>query len=147
MSLRGLTLALLVLVSLAPISADAQVNTNGGPAAIGGYDAVAYFADHAAVRGSAEHTASWRGATFWFATEAHRATFAAAPARYAPAYGGYCAYAAADGRLVRTDPQAWTIHGGRLFLNYSIEIRTRWLADQDRYIAEADRRWPELSRR
>jgi hypothetical protein len=124
----------------------AQVNTNGGDAAIGGYDPVAYFTEHAAVRGSADRAFSWHGARWLFASEDHRALFAAHPERYAPQYGGYCAYAAADGRLVNVDPNAWSITGGRLYLNYSLAIRARWLADRDRFIREADARWPELSR-
>lgn len=131
---------------LVAATASAQVNTNGGPSAIGGYDPVAYFTDHASVRGTPEHAFDWHGAHWLFASEEHRALFAASPARYAPAYGGYCAYAAADGRLVSVDPSAWHVEGGRLFLNYSLEIRTRWLADRAHFIAEADRRWPELSR-
>lgn len=133
-------------LALAASGASAQVNTNGGPNAIGGYDPVAYFTDHAAVRGVAEHAFDWHGAHWLFASEEHRALFAATPARYAPSYGGYCAYAAADGRLVSVDPNAWHVEGGRLFLNYSLEIRTRWLADRAHYVSEADRRWPELSR-
>jgi len=128
------------------VTASAQVNDNGGSAAIGGYDTVAYFTDHAAVRGAAEHAFDWHGGHWLFASEEHRALFAAHPDHYAPAYGGYCAFAAADGRLVHVDPQAWHVEGGRLFLNYSLDIRRQWLADRVHFIQEADRRWPELSR-
>ena len=87
-----------------------------------------------------------RRALALFASEEHRALFAASPARYAPAYGGYCAFAAADGRLARIDPQAWHIEGGRLFLNYSLDIRRQWLEGRAHFIEQADARWPELSR-
>lgn len=141
MRLWSSLLAVAFVFALSPSAAWAQVNT------MGGYDVVAYFTDHAAVRGSSEHAFTWHGAAFHFASEAHRATFAASPARYAPAYGGYCAYAAADGRLVSVDPSAWSIVRGRLYLNDSLEIRSRWLSDRDHSIEEADRRWPELSSR
>lgn len=127
-------------------SASAQVNSNGGANAIGGYDPVAYFTDHAPVRGTAEHSFDWHGGHWLFASEEHRALFAANPARYAPAYGGYCAWAAADGRLATIDPQAWHVEGGRLFLNYSLDIRRQWLADRAHLIQQADERWPALSR-
>jgi YHS domain-containing protein len=138
--------ALASLALFAVSHASAQVNTNGGANAIGGYDAVAYFTDHAAVAGTADHAFDWHGAHWLFASEEHRALFAANPAHYAPAYGGYCAFAAADNRLARVDPQAWSVEGGRLFLNYSLEIRRQWLADRARFIQQADAHWPELSR-
>ena len=119
----------------------AQTNTNGGTDAIGGFDAVAYFTDHAAVHGVVEHAFVWHGARWLFASEAHRAAFASSPARYAPAYDGYCAFAAAEGRRVRVDPHAFFVENGRLFLNYSQAIRTQWLADRARYIREADARF------
>lgn len=143
--MRTVLSALGLVLALAS-SASAQVNDNGTPNAIGGYDAVAYFTDHAAVRGAAEHAFDWHGGHWLFASEEHRALFAASPARYAPAYGGYCAFAAADGRLARIDPQAWHVEGGRLFLNYSLDVRRQWLADRAHFIEQADRRWPELSR-
>jgi hypothetical protein len=129
----------------APSIAFAQVNTNGTSDAIGGYDAVAYFTDHAAVHGTSEHAFDWHGGHWLFASEEHRARFAASPERYAPQYGGYCAFAAADNRLARIDPQAWSIEGGRLFLNYSLDIRRQWLADRERFIRQADTNWPTLS--
>lgn len=140
------TLATAALSLLVASTAWAQVNRNGGDAAIGGYDPVAYFTDHAAVRGMAEHSFDWHGAHWLFVSEEHRALFAGNAAHYAPAYGGYCAFAAADGRLANIDPQAWHIEGGRLFLNYSLDIRRQWLADRAHLIEQADQRWPELSR-
>lgn len=138
----------LALVSLVGARAEAQVwNDNGSGVAIGGYDVVAYFLDHAAVRGSADHAATHQGATFHFVSEEHRAAFAASPSRYLPQYGGYCAYAAADGRVVSVDPTAFYVSGGRLYLNYSHEIRGTWLADRERYIRDANERWPSIAPR
>lgn len=142
----ALALALTITATGAAAAHAQPVNTNGTEHAIGGYDPVAYFTDHRAVRGSGEHAFDWHGARWLFASDEHRRLFAAAPARYAPAYGGFCAYAASQGRLVRIDPSAWSVEGGRLFLNYSLEIRTRWLAHRARYVREADERWPALSR-
>jgi YHS domain-containing protein len=123
-----------------------QVQPRGGEAAIGGYDVVAYFTDGRAVRGDAAHAHTHDGVRWLFASEAHRAAFAASPARYLPAYGGYCAYAMADDRLAPIDPRAFTVVDGTLYLNYSIDIRTRWLADRDAYIRRADASWARRSR-
>jgi YHS domain-containing protein len=136
----------LVCALLVAVEAAAQVNTNGGDVAIGGYDPVAYFTDGRAVRGRAEHAAEHDGAVFHFASAEHRRMFVGSPARYLPQYGGYCAYAMAQGRLQRIDPDAFTVAGGKLYLNYSLDIRARWLERRDDYIREADRRWPEVRR-
>lgn len=122
--------------------AEPPINANSGRYAISGYDPVAYFEDHKPVQGRAEYHSTYRGATWLFASEAHKRTFDAAPARYEPAYNGYCAYAAAQGQLASIDPNAWAIVHGRLYLNYSLDVRTKWNADQARYIREADTRWP-----
>ena len=144
--MAALVLALAFAFAAAPSAAEAQVNGNGTPNAIGGFDPVAYFTDHRAVRGAEEHAFSWQGARWLFASEAHRALFAASPSRYAPAYGGYCAYAVSQGRTASIDPEAWSIVSGRLFLNYSLAIRRQWNEDRDRYIRDADARWPEVRR-
>jgi YHS domain-containing protein len=126
--------------------ADDPINTNGTRFAIGGYDPVAFFTDRRPVRGREEFSAQWSGATWLFASDAHRATFVASPQRYAPKYGGYCAYAVSQGRFQRIDPNAWTVVAGKLYLNYSIEIRNRWSEDRDDYIEDANEKWPALAR-
>ena len=124
--------------------AQAQVFTEGG-LAIRGYDAVAYFAAGQPVRGSAAFTHQWHGATWRFASAANRDRFAADPARYAPAYGGFCAYAVSEGYTAPTDPQAWRIVDGRLFLNYDRAVQRRWEQDIPGRISRGDANWPRLS--
>lgn len=106
---------------------------------------MAYFAEGRPVRGRPEFTHAWAGATWHFASAANRDRFAAEPARYAPAYGGHCAWAAAEGYLAPIDPQAWRIVDGRLFLNYDRSVQRRWERDIPGNIARADRNWPQLS--
>ena len=113
--------------------------------AIKGTDPVAYFLQGAAVPGSAEHALEWNGATWHFTSEQNRALFEADPQRYAPKYGGYCAYAAANGQRAKIEPEAWSIVDGRLYLNYDLAIRDRWDAKQSEYIAAADREWPKIA--
>jgi len=129
-----------VLAQKAEIYAD-----RGG--AIRGYDAVAYFAEGRPVKGSAQFSHRWRDATWYFANAANRDAFSAAPEKYAPQYGGYCAYGVANGYAVSIDPEAWSIVDGKLYLNYSLSVRESWRKDIAGFIRKADANWPGVLRR
>jgi YHS domain-containing protein len=138
------TLALLALAA-APLLAVSPVNKSFfGGVAIDGYDPVAYFTDSKPVRGTKQLTHTWNGATWQFASAEHRDLFAADPEKYAPQYGGWCAYAVAHNSTADVDPEAWTIHDGKLYLNYDTKVRAKWLANRDAFIAQADANWPRL---
>lgn len=110
--------------------------------AINGYDPVAYFTEGKPVKGVAEFASEWEGATLRFASAENKATFDGDPGAYAPKYGGYCAYAVSKGATAPTDPEAWTVHEGRLYLNFSTDVRTIWRQDIAGNIAKADTNWP-----
>lgn len=110
----------------------------------GGHDVVAYFNAGRPVAGSAQTTHMWNGATWRFSSVANRDAFAAAPERYAPAYGGHCAWAAAQGYKAKGDPAHWKIVSGRLFLNYNADVQKNWEANIPGFIAAADGKWPAL---
>jgi YHS domain-containing protein len=112
--------------------------------AIGGTDPVAYFTQGAPVQGDAAFAADWMGARWTFASTDNRDTFLAEPERYAPAFGGYCAWAAAQGYVAPTVPEAWSIHEGRLYLNANLRIRRRWEQRLPTIIAEAEANWPGI---
>lgn len=112
--------------------------------AIRGYDPVAYFEERRPVPGSPRWTAQFQGSTFSFASAAHRDAFTADPERYAPQYGGFCAFAAAKGYKAKTDPDAFSLVNGKLYLNYSLSVRELWQEDTDGYIAKGDKTWPEI---
>lgn len=112
--------------------------------AIQGADPVAYFDGNGPVTGDAGLGLIWRGAEWRFATDANRTAFEMNPTAYAPQYGGYCAYALAQGALASTDPEAWTLHDGKLYLNFSLSIRDRWREDIPGYVAQADSHWPDV---
>lgn len=112
--------------------------------AIGGYDPVAYFTEAEAVPGQSQYRLDWAGSTWQFASAEHRDRFAAEPQRYAPQYGGHCAYAAGKGYIAGIDPEAWTVHNNRLYLNYSKGVRRQWLGERDALIESADQNWPAL---
>ena len=131
------------LLALA-FSVQAQNNLDSSGLALKGYDPVAYFAQGKPVQGKPEITASHEGATYRFASAANRDAFAAAPGKYAPQYGGYCAYGMASGYKAPIEPDAWTIVEGKLYLNYNQSVRSRWSSDIPGYIRKADTNWPTV---
>ncbi len=142
---RSSVCLLLLLALAAPAVALSPVNrTTFGGVAIDGWDPVAYFTDGKPVEGSKEFGHEWNGATWRFASAAHRDLFAQAPEKYAPQYGGYCAWAVSQGYTADIDPQAWKIEDGRLFLNYSLDVQKKWATDIPGNIAKADANWPKL---
>lgn len=112
--------------------------------AIHGYDPVAYFTDGKPVEGKAEFTHRYEGAVWRFATAANRDAFAAEPQRYAPQYGGYCAWAVSEGYTAPIDPDAWHIENDKLYLNYSKSVQQTWVEDIPGSVAKADANWPGL---
>lgn len=136
-------LAALATPLLPALSRAGKVNTFEG-LAIEGYDPVAYFTQDRAVEGSPDLAADHGGATYRFASAANRETFLADPKKYAPRYGGYCAYAMAQGALAPVDPHAFTVVDGRLYLNFSKSVRSTWQQDIPGNIEKADVNWPAL---
>ncbi|HWA56165.1 MAG TPA: YHS domain-containing (seleno)protein [Gemmatimonadales bacterium] len=120
------------------------VNVDQDHLALYGYDAVAYQTDQAAVKGAPEYTAVYEGNTYRFASAAHREAFRIDPAKYVPAYGGYCAYGVANGHKVKVDPEAFRVVEGKLYLNYDKGVQKKWLADIPGNIAKAEKNWAGL---
>ena len=141
--MTGLALAFMGLIATAAMAE--SVNTDGSGLAIRGYDPVAYFKQQAAAPGDPAITAEHDGATYRFSTEENRETFLSDPARYAPAYGGYCAYGMAKGYKAKIEPDAFTIVNDRLYLNYDQTVRALWQQDVSGYVDSADANWPKVS--
>ena len=123
-------------------AADEVFRTEAG--AIRGYDPVAYFSDGKAVPGKQDIAYEWNGAAWHFASVEHRDLFAQDPARYAPRYGGYCAYGTSQGYKVSTQPEAFAIVGGARYLNYNQAVAATWNRDTGGYIRTADGNWKAL---
>ena len=121
-----------------------QNNVDSSGLALKGYDPVAYFTEQKPVTGKAEFTARHEGATYRFASAVSRDAFLAEPAKYAPQYGGYCAYGVASGYKAPIEPDAWTVVDGKLYLNYNQSVRSRWRSDIPGYIRKADANWPAV---
>jgi YHS domain-containing protein len=139
--LTALALAV-ALLAAAPANAKEAIYQNWLGRAIAGYDPVAYFTQGKPVEGKGDFSAKWMGATWRFASAQNRDLFVAMPEKYAPKYGGYCAYAVANNITAKIDPTAWAIVEGKLYLNYSHEIQKTWEADREAYITAADKNWP-----
>ena len=143
---RKLAATAILLLSATSAFADKAdpVFKDGSGVAIHGYDPVAYFTEQKPVKGSEQFTYAWMGATWRFASAAHRDQFAANPAQYTPQYGGYCSYAVSKGHTASIDPEAWRIVEGKLYLNYSKGVQKTWAQDVPGNIQKADQNWPAL---
>lgn len=109
--------------------------------ALKGYDAVAYFEQGRAVKGSKAHQTRYRDAVWRFASRKNLEMFRAEPERYVPQYGGHCAWTAAAGSAAPGDPEHWEIVEGKLYLNYSEAIHRRWQLNRTQLIEQADAHW------
>ncbi|MGD1879346.1 MAG: YHS domain-containing (seleno)protein [Kiloniellaceae bacterium] len=141
-ALLAAALLLPAALALPARAADAVFNTDG--VAIEGTDPVAYFTEGKPISGDPAITHDYAGATWRFASTANRDAFAADPARYAPQYGGYCAWAVSQGYTAPTVAEAWHIEDGKLYLNYSRSVQRQWSEDIPGNISKADTNWPEL---
>lgn len=142
--LRGITLGLVLAIGLAASAAGIEPVYSDDGFAIGGYDPVGYFDQGKPVRGLEAQKSVWQGATWLFASAESRAKFVADPAKYAPQFGGYCAWAVSQGYTAETDPDAWKIVDGKLYLNYSARIQKKWEQDVPGNIEKGHANWPKI---
>lgn len=146
-----LTTATLWFSSGAVVAAEPPINTlknsffsGRTDTAINGYDTVAYFTMNKPVKGLDSLVHEWMGAKWKFSTQAHLDLFKANPEKYAPQYGGYCAYGVAQGQLVKVDPAQFAVRDGKLYLNYDADVQATWKKDIPGYIKQADERFNAL---
>ena len=149
-SLFGLGLSV-SLFSTAAHAASPPINTLknslfGGrtDTAINGYDTVAYFTVGKPVKGQDNLVTDWMGAKWKFSSQANLDLFKASPEKYAPQYGGYCAYGVTQGNLVKVEPDQFTVRGGKLYLNFDADVQARWLKDPTGFIKDADTKFADL---
>ncbi len=112
--------------------------------AIRGYDPVAYFSQAKAVKGSSDFKFEWNEATWHFSSQDNLNLFKSNPDKYAPQYGGYCAWAVSKGYTAKIDPNAWHIFEDKLYLNYSKSVQQTWQQDIPGNVTKADMNWPKL---
>ncbi|MEM1107301.1 MAG: YHS domain-containing (seleno)protein [Planctomycetota bacterium] len=145
-----LLILFLGLMSVTVSPAYADLNTDKKGLALEGYDPVAYFPDYGGkpLPGKKDLTAEFAGATYRFANAANREAFLAEPAAFAPAYGGWCAYAMADGKKVEINPKRFEVHDGRLFVFYKAWLTDTlkpWQKDRDQLRDRADAEWAKIT--
>jgi len=144
--MRKLLSSLLLLALALPAAAQTKslLNLDKAGLAIQGYDPVAFFTDHKPVMGRAELGYRHNGALYYFASREHRDAFKADPAKYEPAFGGYCAFGVSRNKLVEIDVEAFQIVDGKLLLQYSKSVREDFNKDAAGNLAKANTNWPGL---
>jgi YHS domain-containing protein len=146
MTMRTISRTILALMLLStPIFAADLINVAGvSNVAINGYDPVAFFTDAKPVNGSPFISATHQGAVYFFATEEHKKLFTLNPGKYAPQYGGFCAFGAALDALFPVDISTWQVRNDKLYLNLNHDILKKFNADFDGNVAKADKNWVGL---
>lgn len=145
--------AALSVFALAPTPAFAVKQTGGEYntlyAGLGakGYDVVSYFTDKKPMQGSDKFTVAHGGVTWQFASAEHRDMFKADPGKYAPQYGGFCAWGVAQGKLFDVDPaNGWTVSNGKLYLNFNEDLNKTFARDTAGFINKAEDNWAGLNK-
>ncbi len=143
-TLSVLMLILLMIMSNNALALDPVYTGFFSNNAIKGYDTVAYFTQQEAVKGDSQFSTDYQGATWLFSSQENLDLFIENPEKYAPQYGGYCAYAVAQNQTASIKPELFTIEDGKLYLNYNSSINEKWQANREEYIRDADKNWPGL---
>jgi YHS domain-containing protein len=143
--LSSIVFGLMLATAPLPASAEGVINASSWTGtAIEGYDPVAYFKEGKPVEGDSDYSHEWMDATWYFASAENRDLFAADPEKYAPQYGGYCAWAVANNYTATIDPQAWAVVDDKLYLNYSLDVQKDWQQDVPGNISKGDANWPDI---
>jgi len=127
-------------------AADAVYTGYFSSKAVSGYDVVSYFTESKQVKGSSKYTFEYQGADWYFSTPEHLALFKSDPTKYAPQYGGYCAWAMASDQRAPGNAPFWTVYKGKLYLNYDQSVMDTWVQDKDAFIQQADLHWSNVEK-
>jgi YHS domain-containing protein len=147
MKIKSLVIISLLLIAFQSLyAADTVINKDKNGLALKGYDPVAYFNQEKAVEGKKDFEHPWMGATWRFSTAENRDVFAKNPEKYTPQFGGYCAFGVTGGYLAPTDPTAWKVVDGKLYLNYDADIQKKWAEDIPGNIKKGIEKWPAASK-
>ncbi|MFK7942176.1 MAG: YHS domain-containing (seleno)protein [Paracoccaceae bacterium] len=112
--------------------------------ALKGYDAVAYHLERRPVKGTEDFAFEWKKAVWWFSSAENRDRFMADPERWAPQFGGYCAWGIAKDRVVSINPTIFRIFDDKLYLNLNMKVHKEWLDSHNGFIATANEKWPDI---
>jgi len=121
-----------------------KVNLDNNGVILKGYDVVAYFTKHKAIKGSSKYQSTYEGAIYYFSSAADLATFKMNPSKYVPQYGGFCANGVKNKKLVDSDPTVYFIVKGKLYVCASPEAEKEFRVHEDEDIVTANRNWEQL---
>lgn len=141
---KTVAFATAVASSSLTLAAQIDMNADANDIAIKGYDTVSYFSTGKPVQGSTKFTATYKDAIYQFSSEKNRDLFRSAPERYAPQFGGYCAMGVALDKKLDTDPLAYKIVDGKLYLNLNSDVQKKWLSDVPGHINTAENNWIDI---
>jgi YHS domain-containing protein len=143
-TLKTLLAGSIIIASSFAFAADIDMNADANDLAIKGYDPVSYFTMSAPKMGSTNYTATYKGGIYQFSSAENRDMFKASPAKYAPQYGGYCAFGVAMEKKFDTDPLAWKIVDNKLYLNLNKDVQKKWLTDVPAYLDLSTNNWTNI---
>jgi YHS domain-containing protein len=109
--------------------------------AINGYDPVAFFKENKAVKGNKETSYDWNSAKWYFSSQENLDLFKNDPGKYAPQYGGYCAFAVVNGFSAEADPESFEIIDDKLYLCANPEIKDDFKKEGAEAIKKANENW------
>lgn len=143
----GIGIAVAVWFAINTTEGVKKINTTAENVAVKGFDTVAYFTERNAVPGNLQYEFVWNGAKWLFANAENLEKFKANPEAFAPQFGGYCSFAVSKGYTADSDPQAWKIVDGKLYLNYNPKVKELWEAEQEMRIREGEKNWREFQKK
>jgi YHS domain-containing protein len=128
-------------------SETANVNVDSKGIILYGYDVVAFFKQRKPVKGNPGIESTYQGATYLFTSTADKADFDKDPAKYAPQYGGFCAYGVLNGILSDTqcNPDAFAVYKGKLYMCGDQGALRGFRSNIDSNIEKADTNWRQLT--
>lgn len=136
----------MLFITMASVQSYSQQQYLKNGVAVQGYDVVAYFESNKAIQGNSEINTKYNNALYFFFSEKNKKIFLKNPEKYAPQFGGYCAYGVSENHLSPTDPQAFTIVDDKLYLNYNLKVKELWSKDREDRIKKANEKWKTLKK-
>lgn len=135
-----LMLPFLLLLTVAAHAQQPEIYKVNGLGAHG-LDVVSLVNELPSIKGEEKYSYDWNGARWLFISQAHVDSFKVAPEKYAPQYGGYCAFGTSRGYKAPTESDTWTVVANRLYFNYNLKVKEAWSKNTDAYIHKADSSW------
>jgi len=118
-----------------------RLNVDSNGVILKGYDVVAYFSPHKAIKGSPKYQTSYGGAIYYFSSAGNLAAFKANPSKYVPQFGGYCANGVKSKRLLDTDPTAFFVTNGKLYVCHSHAEEGQFRSNEKENLRKAYENW------